>query len=314
MKQIIRVISSIVLLTVASCQEVRTVRVKVTEEDGSPLKDADVTVWFSGYQPEQSKSESGRTDEKGVCVAKGFSLLHMSVQIEREGYYKTQSGRLSRKNDHDLTFVLRRINNPIPLYAKRFRGNLPGIGGEYGFDFEAGDWVAPEGGGKRADILLRVRVVEGDHKPAGRIDITFPEREEGLAVVTPENGYLPPSELVMPPEAFEIGYLGTIGRIESGYENKSKAPNESYFFRTRMKKDERGVVFFNYSKMLDGYKFVMGGGRFLEEPYRSKYPGEYGQIEFTYYFNPIPNNRNLEFDIKKNLFKDLDISERVDKP
>jgi hypothetical protein len=23
---------------------------------------------------------------------------------------------------------------------------------------------------------------------------------------------------------------------------------------------------------------------------------------FTYYFNPVPNDRNLEFDLKKNLF------------
>jgi len=35
-----------------------------------------------------------------------------------------------------------------------------------------------------------------------------------------------------------------------------------------------------------------------------------GRIKFTSYFNPTPNDTNLEFDLKKNLFKNLKDSEK----
>ena len=36
----------------------------------------------------------------------------------------------------------------------------------------------------------------------------------------------------------------------------------------------------------------MGGGEFLKEPYRKRFPNEYAMVDFTYYFNPTPNDRN----------------------
>jgi hypothetical protein len=37
-------------------------------------------------------------------------------------------------------------------------------------------------------------------------------------------------------------------------------------------------------------------------------------LSMTYYLNPTPNDRNLEFDPKKNLFTDLKPDERVYEP
>ncbi|MEZ5415708.1 MAG: hypothetical protein R3F03_15480, partial [Opitutaceae bacterium] len=54
--------------------------------------------------------------------------------------------------------------------------------------------------------------------------------------------------------------------------------------------DDGSVVSANYSK-------VMG----------DIYVSHTGVLRFTYYFNPTPNDRNLEFDPKRNLFpKDRD--------
>lgn len=39
-----------------------------------------------------------------------------------------------------------------------------------------------------------------------------------------------------------------------------------------------------------------------------------GGVNFTYYFNPVPNDRNLEFDPKKNLFPASLPSTKVDDP
>jgi hypothetical protein len=40
----------------------------------------------------------------------------------------------------------------------------------------------------------------------------------------------------------------------------------------------------------------------------------HGNIGFTYYLNPTPNDRNVEFDPKQNLFKNLPSSEQVRQP
>ncbi len=37
-------------------------------------------------------------------------------------------------------------------------------------------------------------------------------------------------------------------------------------------------------------------------------------VKFTYYFNPVPNDRNLEFDPGQNLFKNLEFDEQVHVP
>jgi hypothetical protein len=37
-------------------------------------------------------------------------------------------------------------------------------------------------------------------------------------------------------------------------------------------------------------------------------------VSFTYYLNPTPNDRNLEFDGKNNLFKDPESLEEVYNP
>ena len=39
-----------------------------------------------------------------------------------------------------------------------------------------------------------------------------------------------------------------------------------------------------------------------------------GKVRFTYYLNPTPNDRNVEFDPERNLFTDLKSSEEVWKP
>lgn len=37
-------------------------------------------------------------------------------------------------------------------------------------------------------------------------------------------------------------------------------------------------------------------------------------VLFTYYLNPTPNDRNLEFDPKRNLLQGLKATERVESP
>jgi hypothetical protein len=306
---------SLMVAGLACCQEIRTVKVAATEEDGKPIEGVDVTITFMGQSGPQTQRITGKTDVSGVFQASGRPELRMYVRLEKDGYYTTDSDRLSRTQDHNLTYVLRKIQRPIPLYAKKFRSKLPKLGVEVGFDFEVGDWVAPYGGGRFSDILVTASVKHvGTDSPSGSVKISFPNPEDGVFTVDEVTGYRPRSQLIMPHLAPETVYVPDVSREESGYQNESKPKNVSYFLRTRSREVTPGKFAHNYAKFQDGFKFVMGGGVFLEEPYRTKHPEEYGLVEFTYYYNPTSNDRNLEFDTKQNLFKNLDPTEQVHEP
>ena len=75
---------SVLSLELASCQESRTVKVTVTEEDGTPIENVDTLVTFLGYTGEQTERVKGKTDAKGVFVAIGRPPLRMGVVLEKK--------------------------------------------------------------------------------------------------------------------------------------------------------------------------------------------------------------------------------------
>lgn len=315
MKYLYTILFSILLASTGSCQEVRNVKVTVTEEDGTPIKNADTTITFLGYTPRTTEKIQGQTNALGVFQASGNPPLRMSVRIEKKGYYTTRSDRLSKTKNHDVTFVLRNIKEPVPLFAKRFNSQLPDLGKKVGFDFQVGDWVAPDGKGKTVDIFFRADVFHNkEGKDSGKLEVTFPHEQDGIATVNEKNGYITQSEMLIPHLAFKEGYSEKIQRVESGYQNEKKPHNTAYFLRTRAQMVSEDKYHFNYSKFNDGIEFFMSGGVFLDGESRKKHPQEVCVLTFTYYFNPTPNDRNLEFDTNHNLFIDLESTEQVSKP
>jgi uncharacterized OsmC-like protein len=61
MKTIAMLPVSLLLAGIASCQESRTVKVTVTEEDGTPIEEADATITFLGYSGETTQRRIGVT-------------------------------------------------------------------------------------------------------------------------------------------------------------------------------------------------------------------------------------------------------------
>ncbi len=305
-KQLLTLLALCLLAT--SCNGViRTVRVTVTGEDGTPIKDADVAVKYLGYQ--KTTRKEGQSNAQGVFSATGSTPLRMTVGIGKDGYYKTHSGRLSRTQDHDVTFVLREKRNPIPLYAKREIITFP-INREWlGYDFQAGDWTAPHGEGKTIDLWLKCdteKVNSGRYRDAkGSLEIKFRE-DEGLLLV--EDDYLPLSIMKMPHLAPQTGYQNTFRRFEESFRNKEFRRNTGYFFRTRVRKEGNHIVSAHYGKLLEDIRFDP------RDMSRKGKPKEFGTTVFTYYFNPTPNDRNLEFDPKRNLLTNLEYEERANEP
>jgi len=298
-------------LLATSCKGVtRTVRVTVTGEDGTPIKDADVGVYFLGYDLDKDKEVAGLTNDLGVFSATDKAVLRMETSIAKDGYYKTHSGRLSRTQDHDVTFVLREKRNPIPLYAKDDALFFPANREWLGYDFEIGDWTAPHGEGKTIDLWLKCdteKVNSGRYKDAkGSLEIKFRE-DEGLLLV--QDDYLPLSIMKMPHLAPQVGYQNTFRRFEESFRNKKFRRNTGYFFRTRVRKEGERIVSAHYGKLLKDIRFIP-----VAEEKTKEGSQHAATLYLHYYFNPTPNDRNLEFDPKRNLLTNLEYEERANQP
>jgi hypothetical protein len=203
---------------------------------------------------------------------------------------------------------MRKIINPIPLYARRTGKAFPEYGTPYGYDLKEGDLVAPHGKGKQTDLLF---TVFRDHVDglyfSGRIRVTFPNPGDGLIEhpLTPPLGgklrlpHAAPEEGYQPEWTLEVG--NSKERHWYGFEN-SLRETMNFFLRTRTELDEQGrVKTAHYAKV---------HGAFHTSGMTHDRPG----IFFQYYFNPTPNDRNLEFDPTRNLSRGLGLNERVSDP
>jgi hypothetical protein len=181
------------------------------------------------------------------------------------------------------------------MYAKWVDSMPPTKNKGTGYDFGAGDWVAPDGKGTSADIyftaLLEKRSEDDwDYK----LVVSFPKPGDGIQPFTVSE-LEKTSALRSPYEAPGNGYE------PQWVKRQSQRPGEpakhgldeslSFFFRVRTVLDEKGnVVSALYGKIYGDF------------------------MNFRYYLNPTSNDRNVEFDPKRNLMKNLKRSQGVSQP
>ena len=311
------------------------VSLTVVNEDGVPIEEVDYWVWYENpFAPGGEGYEfTGKTDDRGKLYTKAISPFGVTIRLQKESFYSYGTGVaedyriLPQPKRHEETITLRQVLNPIPLYALfNGGGNIPVQNEWVGYDFELGDWLEPQGKGKQADILFRYqneivgipiksyksieerrdnvrqkferlgepfneeifRYEAGDWN--GTLEIAFPGEKEGIVKV--EEAFIPQSELHMPHKAPEEGYqstykLETVNYYDPEKEHYMKFSDDiGFFLRTRVILDEQGKIkSANYAKIHEEFSF---------DPR--------GKVIFYYYYNPIPNDRNLEFDPKHNLF------------
>ena len=314
---------------------------RVLEESGEPIEGAEVWVWYSNPRPDgkggvvDGVRESGFTNHKGIVVTRENGRAGISTRVKKEGYYphghypaeKDYFGSTGMPKVLEKEVTLRRIINPTALYARRTATIQIPVQREWiGYDFEQGDLLEPYGRGNKADILFRYenkfigfresssRTMEerlasyqrkcdrkgilftedGFRKAIGNwegvLEITFPEEKEGIVRVIDD--YMPHSVLHMPHLAPVDGYKPIYTLETTNYLHPEKQrftsvrKDTGFFLRTRVILDEEGEIkSANYTKMHREFSF---------DPR--------GTLSFSYYFNPVPNDRNLEFDPKQNLF------------
>jgi len=324
---------SFTLFGAAGCQE--TVRIAVQDESGDPVVDAAVDVHFTqriepgwGWGSGGAKTVSGSTDERGRVTLRGSSSAGDAVfGAEKNGYYRS-SGKVvfgrsveedeQQEDDRDNRFVnlvLRPIGGPVPMYAKRVNTVIPVEDEAVGFDLTAGDWVAPHGNGSESDMLITLsrkteRVVRGGIRNRERtlydvqLTVQFPGEGAGIRRIA-EDRLFPDSAFVWPRTAPSGGYEDSLVKYRRRTEDGTEYNIERevyYFIKVRSIYDEDGELESAlYGKITGDFRFKnlrsMGN-----------------EITFTYYLNPEPNSRNMEFDPERNLFEDLDDREDVNEP
>lgn len=293
-------------------------KMRVVDDTGLPVQGANVAIEFVAPRQDQSITHRGVTEGDGIFSAQGRSLLEVYMEAKKSGRYEARVYGLSPKKDNDQSIVLPRIMNPAPLYAIRANPKVPAQNEWLGYDFEAADWVMPHGKGKVSDIRFKFRnefkgyqddiknlaeeiafskrayaarkeewTEEKFNLTAGKwdaeLEISFPGEKEGLFE---ERRFLAYSQLKLPHKAPEEGYVPTWRYVSKNYSPSTARDNVGFFLRTRVKLDQNGnVVSANYAKIVGDI-----------------YCAHTGVLVFSYYFNPVPNDRNLEFDPKKNLF------------
>ena len=287
------------------------VTLKAVDDDGQPVTNAQAWVAY-GIPPSAQRSKDwdkveGLTDDSGIFVAEhqDTGSYSLGIHIRKAGYYPTDHvydlGATYTQEiwNPNLTMVLKKIGEPIAMYAKKEETKMPKDNESVGFDLMAGDWIAPYGTGKSPDVFFTVHRKSPQEFDAD-LKLTFPNAGDGVAIVppAPETG----SPLVMPRYATETGYQPALSWSYHNF-TETSAPASGYFFRVRTVLDSSGnVQSALYGKIQGDVRFYVG----------TKAPR--AGIGFQYYLNPTPNSRNVEFDPKQNLLGGLQSYEQVTAP
>ncbi len=290
----------------------------MVDETEQPVAGANAEMSWYVNRPDYSTTfakAEGLTDTNGVFRTshEANGSISLGFTASKAGYYPTTLDHAFHKfRDEDpeklnpnVTLVLRPVGTPTPMYARNATIEVPEAGKGIGFDLTAYDWVAPYGKGQHSDFLLSVQrrwASRSDFESSVRV--AFSNAGDGLiAAPAPLNQG---GALRMGPTAPEQGYATelsrTLSRTPAGGWKEDSVKEQNYYFRVRTVLDGNG----NVTSALYGKIH----GDFGLDPINSKTV----LVLFTYYLNPEPNSRNVEFDPQRNLFTHLRPGERVAQP
>jgi hypothetical protein len=293
--------------TARSARAKLTLRVK--DSQGTIVTNAEVSINIV-YFERKNTAVNGRTNADGLFFAEGDGTDGTcTYRIQKEGYYPTQGtyefdekrveksalGRRWMPWNPTVDVVLKEKRKPIPLYGWRSKIVRFPKGKEVGFDCEKGDLLAPYGKGEQADFTFFYTSAFNPERTASSSSGGLTNRmvvsagEEGGFIVKQKDTF---SELWSVYQAPESGYHSKLiyeverpkGKI---VKDRRLSSGDYLIFKSRIKKNEKGeIISANYGKI---YTFGYGEGG-------ERTPSEMGSVMVDCYFNPTPNDRNIEAD------------------
>ena len=287
---------------------------RVIDTGGVPVTNALIRHCFHNNRtPDKERLVEKYTGTNGYAIFEGETSGGLTYRVQKDGYYLSDGKytewqekwmppdspniKKGRWQPWNPTFdvVLKEIKNPVAMYVKTFRVMIPVENTAIGFDLEKGDWVAPYGAGVNKDFLFTLsRRIENQDDFENKLSLTFPKKGDGVQEVMASP--VSQGSLRLPYEASLNGYQSNWIRqlqykLPQGFSfDPKQSDDRNYFFRVRTVLDKDGnVVSALYGKIHGEIDFA-------------GYIAEKSTLMFTYYLNPTPNDRNVEFDPDKNLF------------
>lgn len=282
--------------------------VKTVGEEGNPVAGVRILAGCG-----DGKRYQGNTDSNGEYVVESHNVRTREVGFFAGGagdYYESHvawtfmSASNSRCEPWNpvVTAIVRRVVSPIPMHVKRVDAIIPVLDHFVGYDVMLGDWVAPHGAGKVADLNFRMRKRVASFRDFdSSLELLMTNSVDGLQETS--LSLTKTSNFRLLRQAPSEGYgITNMHWFNSSTNYIRYNDDQSFYFRIRSMTNESGQVTSALYGKVRGY-FGFG--------VRSK---DTGTIQFTYYLNPTPNDRNLEFDPKRNLFTNLGEFETVSEP
>jgi hypothetical protein len=272
----------------------------VDAETGLPVTNAMVHVtfiergdpWGNGTGKEDRQEKP--TDKFGCAIFEGLSCgPGGGGSIDADGYYQsTQGTNYTHKNialnrwepwNPTIEVKMRPKKNPVPMvYKKIFRIKPPVVEQPVGFDLVRADWVAPHGSGIQSDFIFTVTLSEVPKRGA-KYTLGFSSKTDGIQEYLPPDEYAS-SSFKWPYEAPLDGYKSSLSRFAYYQFPNPELPGSdlkspiNYMFRVRSRKLDNGVI-------SGSYGFIQGEIKIEKE----------NALCFEYWFNPVPNERSLEY-------------------
>ena len=278
---------------------IATFNLTVKDECNVPVPEAYATAGF--WYRNNATSDDAYTDSEGKVSLSNRAKTDARVRITKEGYYTTQIHQsYFSAPSQPFSFwerrkwvpvprdvVLKTKVNPIPMYLKRYRGKIPHLNQPVGFDLKVVDWVHPDGKGEVADVYI---TVETEVVPFGKImqkrarTVTWewPNRYDGVQVCDADCwSALISTYQVNLQQPFMQKLVLTRGQDRYAWLDHGKYLT----FRTRSQTSPTGeLAYCRYGKIYPSFDIA------------------YDEIVLKLvFFNPTPNDTNLEFDPKHNL-------------
>ena len=291
--------------------------VRVIDEDGNPIGGANVWLGFEERtHPGKDVAVRGLTDGEGLFTGQGGCSGVIGSEIRKEGYYlgwvhldpfRERDSILNRWQPWDpvVTTIMRPIVNPVAMYAKRVWIELPMTDKPCGYDLIRGDWVAPYGTGEISDLIFRLDRRYVDRRDYDMsIEVRFSNENDGiqeaeLPVIGRTSHYKWPREA--PVDGYEPLLISKSSWKPEENFRASANDKQMYFFRVRTKLREGELSTGLYGKIRGGL---------LLSPLKTKTV----KVLLSYYLNPSPLDRNMEWDKEKNLLKNLKYDEKPHEP
>jgi hypothetical protein len=291
------------------------ITIVVVDEFDRPIEGANVGI---GFQYDKSwatdvRGARGLTDVNGKFSASNTGNVYIGYGARKDGYYESSNRYQFEESslavwkpwNPELKVILRKIENPVPMYARDLRRLLkalviPVADKEVGFDLIEFDWVVPYGRGFVSDFIFYLTMIDNSLEDYEyNLKIKFSNEFDGIIAFDEE--VLHGSLLKLPRMAPVDGYKKEISSFTSGLKRGAKNSsnnNRHYIFRIRSEQEGEKLKRAMYGKIISDIDVLSVRG--------SKLPA----IFFKYYLNP-DYTRNLEFDQKRNLFGNLPERERV---